>query len=138
MLLLAEMQTGVQNLDSASLKDGLGKRTDFHGFDGIVFNGEPMTNFLVGQKASSQVADDLMDLDQDLSVGLRVKRERLDVRVDFAPLLGPVSADFLRASDETSLERPRPSHIRRHQGESRINVPRIESGVGRAEQFDVW
>lgn len=96
-----------------------------------------MTNFLVGQKVSSQVVDHLMDLDQDLSVGLRVKREWLDVRVDFAPLLGPVSTDFVRASDVVSFECSWPRDIRRHEGESRINVPRIESGVGRAEQFDV-
>lgn len=97
-----------------------------------------MTNFLVDQKYSGQVADDLMDFDQDLSVGLRVKREWLDMRVNLAPLLGPISADFLRASDVVAFECAWPCDIRRHGGESRINVSRIKRGIGRAKQFDVW
>ena len=63
---------------------------------------------------------------------------RLDVRVDLRPLLRPVGADLLMAVGEAAFERLRPSHIGCHDGEGGVNVSRIEGGIRRAEQFDVW
>ncbi len=96
-----------------------------------------MTHAIISQKDSRQIAHNLMHLDQDSSGVLRVKRERLHMRVDLAPLLRPVSANLFRSTDKAPFERARPSYIRRHESESRINVPRVESRIGRAEQFDV-
>ena len=97
-----------------------------------------MTNALIGKNVSSHVAHDLMHLDQDPPGVIRVKRQRLHIRVDLAPLLRPISADLVGSTDKTAFERSRPSHIRRHEGEGGINVPRVESSVGCAEQFDLW
>lgn len=96
-----------------------------------------MTNAIIGKKGSCHVAHDLMHFDQDSSGILRVKRQRLDMWVDLAPLLRPVSTDLFRSADKAPFERSRPSHIRRHEGEGGINVPRVESRISRAEQFDV-
>ena len=40
--------------------------------------------------------------------------------------------------DKTAFERFRPSHVRSHEGEGSVNVPRVEGRVGCAEQFDFW
>ena len=98
--------------------------------------GEMMTYVFVGKHGSGQVAHDLMHLDRDAPGILRVKVHRLHVRVDLAPLLRPVIADFFGPADKTALERFRPSYIRRHEGEGGVDVPRVEGRVGRAEQVD--
>lgn len=95
-------------------------------------NGETMTHPLIGKNGSRHVAHDLMYLDYDPSGGLRVKSQRRYFRVDLAPLLRPVRADLIGATDEAAFERPRPSHVRRHEGEGGTNVPRVECRVGRA------
>src|SRR5947207_12494773 len=97
-----------------------------------------MADVLIGKNCSSQVAHDLMHIDQDMLGPLGVKSHRLHVWVDLGPLLPPVSADLLVSTDKTAFERSRPSHVRSHEGEGRVNVPRVEGRVGRAEQFDLW
>ena len=74
--------------------------------------GEPMAHMLIGNHGSGQVAHDLMHMDQNAPGLLRVKRNRLDMRIDLAPLLRPVIADFFRPTDKTAFERFRPSHVR--------------------------
>ena len=97
-----------------------------------------MAHALIGNNCSSQVAHDLMHIDQNMLGPLRVKSHRLHMWVDLAPLLLPVSADLLMPTDKTTFERSRPSHVRCHEGEGGVNVPRVESRVGSAEQFDLW
>ena len=116
---------------------GQWKWTDFHRLDQAARKGEPMAYVLIGKNCSSQVAHDLMHIDQDLLGPLGVKRHRLHVWVDLAPLLPPVSADLLMSTDKATFERSRPSHVRSHEGEGSVNVPRVEGRVGCAEQFDL-
>jgi hypothetical protein len=77
-----------------------------------VLNGESMTHVLIDKNCSSFVTHDLMHIDQNAPDLLRVKENRLDVRIDLAPLLRPVSANFFRSTDKTAFERfrlsPRP------------------------------
>ena len=40
-------------------------------------------------------------------------------------------------TDKATFERSRPSHVRSHEGEGSVNVPRVEGRVGCAEQFDL-
>ncbi len=103
-----------------------------------MLNGETMTNAFIGKNGSSHVAHDLMHLDQDPPGVLRVKGQRRHSRVNLAPLLRPISADLVGTADKTAFERSRPSHVRRHEGEGGVNVPRVEGRVGCAEQFDLW
>ena len=69
---------------------------------------------------------------------LRVKGDRLDVRIDLAPWLHPVSADFFRPADKPAFERLRPGHVRGHESEGGVDVSRVESCIRRAERFDFW
>ena len=94
-----------------------------------MLNGETMANVLIGKHGSGQIAHDLMHLDQDLPSVLRVKGNRLDVWIDLAPLLCPVSADFLGPTDKTTFERLRPGHVGSHQSEGGINVARVEGRI---------
>jgi hypothetical protein len=77
-----------------------------------VFKGESMAHVLIGKNCSSFVTHDLMHIDQNAPGLLRVKGNRLHVRIDLAPLLRPVSANFLGLMDKTAFERfrlsPRP------------------------------
>jgi hypothetical protein len=103
-----------------------------------VLKGESMTHVLIDKNCSSQVTHDLMHIDQNAPDLLRVKENRLDVRIDLAPLLRPVSANFFRSTDKTAFERFRPSHVRSHEGKGSVNVSRVEGCVCRMEQFDFW
>jgi hypothetical protein len=49
-----------------------------------------MADPLVGQHAASQVAHYLMHLDQDAPGFRLVESHRFDVRINLAPLLGPI------------------------------------------------
>ena len=101
-----------------------------------MLNGETVANVLIGKHGSGQIAHDLMHLDQDLPSILRVKGNRLDVWIDLAPLLRPVSADFFRPTDKTAFERSRSNHVRSHEGKGSVNVSRVKGCVCRTEQFD--
>ena len=88
-----------------------------------------MTNVLVAKHGTRQVAHDLMHVDQNLRSILGIKGNRLNVWVDFAPLFGPIRADFFRPMDKTAFERFRPRHVDSHEGEGSINVTRVKSRV---------
>ncbi len=94
-----------------------------------MLNGEAVSNAIVGKHCSDQIAHDLMHLDQDLPSILQVKGNRLDVWIDLALLLRPVSADFFRFTDKTAFERLGSSHVGSHEGEGGINVARVESRI---------
>lgn len=102
-----------------------------------MLDGETVANVLIGEHSPGQIAHDLMHRNHDLSAVLWRKGDRLDVGIDLAPLLAPVGADFFRPTNETAFERFGPGHIGSHQGESGIDVARVEGGIRRAEQF-VW
>jgi hypothetical protein len=100
--------------------------------------GEAVAHVLIGKNGSSQIMHDLMHLDQNAAGLLRVKGNRLDVRIDLAPLVCPVSANFFASTDKTAFERSRPSYVRSHQGNGGVNVSRVKGCVSRTEQFDFW
>ena len=102
---------------------------DLHGLNQTLLQGEQVTHVLIGKHGSGQIAHDLMHLDQDLPSLLCVKGNWLDLSIDLAPLLRPVSAYFLMPTDKTAFERPRPSDIGSHKGEGGINVTRVEGYV---------
>ena len=79
-----------------------------------------------------------MHIDQDLPSILWVKGNWLDVWIDLAPLLRPVSADFFRPTDKTAFERSRPSYVGSHEGEGSINVARVKGCIRCTEQLDFW
>jgi len=95
-----------------------------------------MAHVLIAEDGSSQVAHDLVDVDQDTPGILRVKGHWLYVRVDLAPLLRPVSANPFGPTDKSALKRFRPSDVGGHLREGGVDVPRVEGRVRRAEQCD--
>ncbi len=91
-----------------------------------------MTHLLVGKHGTRQITYHLMHPDQNAPGIFRVEGHRLHLRIDLAPLLRPVSADFFRPTDETAFEGSGPSNVGRHGREGSINVSRIESRIHRA------
>lgn len=96
-----------------------------------------MAHPLIGENGPSQVTHDLMHIDQNLPGILWVKSHRFHVRIDLAPLLRPVSANFSGPTDKTAFEGLRPSHVRSHEGEGCVDITRVEGRVRRTEQFSV-
>lgn len=84
---------------------GCWRCTDFHSLDQAILHCEAMTDVLISKYGPSQIAYDQMNLDQDASCVFRVERNWLNMRVDLAPLLCPISADGLLALDKAALER---------------------------------
>src|SRR3974377_1309560 len=75
---------------------------------------------------------------QDTPGILLVEGDRLHLGADLAPLFSPVSADCFRPLDEAAFESSRPLYIGSHEDERSVNVPRVESRIGGAEQFGFW
>jgi hypothetical protein len=103
-----------------------------------MLKGETVANVLIGQHGSGQIPHDLMHVHQNLPGIFWVKDNWLNAAIDLAPLLRPVGADGFRPPHKTAFEGPRPGYIGRHDGESRINIARVEGRICRAEQFDFW
>jgi hypothetical protein len=101
-------------------------------------DGETVADMFIGKHGTGQIAYDLMHFDHDLPGAFRVKGDRLDVGIDLAPLLCPLSADFLRPTNKTVFERFRPGDVGRHQSQGGIDVTRVESRIRCAEELDVW
>ena len=110
------------------------KWSDFHGLDRAAREREPMAHMLIGQNCSTQVTHDLMHLHQHPPGLIRIKRNRLDRRIDLTPLLRPISADFFRPADEAAFKGLRPRYVRSHHSESGVNVSRVEGCVRGTEQ----
>lgn len=96
-----------------------------------------MTDMNVGKDRSAQIVHHLMHIDEDAPVIFSVKGNGLHMRVNLAPLLRPVSADFLRPTDKTALERFRPNHLGAHERKSGVDVARVEGRVSRTKHFDL-
>src|SRR6516162_7559959 len=79
-----------------------------------------------------------MHFHQDTPGILLVEGDRLHMGADLAPLFSPVSADCFRPVDEAAFESSRPLYIGSHEDERGVNVPRVESRIGGAEQFGFW
>jgi hypothetical protein len=77
-----------------------------------MLNGETVANMLISQHSSVQIAHDLMHFDQDLPSIFRGKGNRLDVWIDLAPLLRPVSTNFFSSTNKTAFKRL-PAKLRR-------------------------
>src|SRR5690348_2502041 len=112
---LSVQRSVVRSIAWLGLWRGQRKWADFHRLDQAVRKGEPVAHVLIGKNCSSQVAHDLMHIDQDMLGLLEVKSHRLHVWVDLAPLLPPIVADLLMPADKTAFERSRPSHVRSHE-----------------------
>lgn len=68
-----------------------------------MLSGETVADVLIGKHGSGQIAHNLMHLDQDLPIILRVKGNRLDMWIDLASLLRLVSEDFFWPKDKTAF-----------------------------------
>ena len=99
---------------------------------------EAMTDVLISKYGSSQIAHDLVYLDQDASRIFRVEGNWLNMRVNLAPLLIPISADGLLALNEAAFERSWPNYVGSHQDEGCVGVSGVECRIGCAKQFDFW
>src|SRR5262245_39101599 len=102
----------------------------FHSLDQAILHCEAMTDALISKYGPSQIAYDQMNLDQDASCVFRVERNWLNMRVDLAPLLCPISADGLLALDKAPPERSRPGYIGTHKGKGCVGVSGVERRIG--------
>ncbi len=109
--------------------------TDFHRLDQAVLDRETVTDLFITKNGSVSVAHHLMDLDQNATFSIGLKRDRLDMRIDLGPLFCPVGTDRIVTTNDASLEGARPCDIRGHGGECGCKVARVKRGVSRAEQF---
>ena len=91
---------------------------------------------VVGQKASSEIVDDLMDFDHDLPVILLMEGKGFHVRINFPPLFLPVGAQFIGSVDEAAFKRSRPRDVWGHQSQRGRDVPRVECRIGGVEQIN--
>jgi len=96
-----------------------------------------MTDMLVCDNGSTQVAHHLMHIDQDRPSIAFVKSHWFYLRVNLTPLRCPVSADFIRSHNKTSFKRSRPGHIKGHQRQGGVNVSRVEGCIRCAKTFGV-
>jgi len=81
---------------------------------------------LIENHVAGQIANGLMDLDDDSAVRAGGEADRLDVRVDDCPLAGPVVADFRVAMESAAFHSVRPIHILVHGFENCVDVAGVE------------
>jgi hypothetical protein len=104
--------------------------------DQAVFDGETVANAFIPKNGPVSIAHNLMHFDQDSPGTFWMKGNRLDMRIDLGLLLRPVSPDLIVTTNDTAFKRTRPFHIGCHGGECGVEIPRVERGIGRAQEFD--
>ena len=84
---------------------------------------------LVENDLAAKIANRLMDLDADSSVGVSGKADGFDVRIKQTPLANPVFADSTMALDPATLHSIRPVHIFVHCPENGVNIAGVERAI---------
>jgi hypothetical protein len=97
--------------------------------DQTVFDSKHMTNLFVGKEVAIEIAHDLMDLDNDLTVGASGEPDRLDVRIDLGPLARPVAANSGAAVDVTTFHAICPKYVLGQSGKHILHVASVEPVV---------
>src|SRR5262245_58142694 len=96
-----------------------------------------MTDHLVNQHRSLEVAHRLVDLDDDVTIGAGRKASRLDARVDRCPLSGPITPHGFAAVNVPSLHAVGPRDIGMERSKHRLDVTSIESLIDLLEKFHI-
>jgi hypothetical protein len=63
----------------------------------------------------------------DTSVAVEREAKRLNARIDYPELSGPVRTQSVLAVDTSSLDGVRPIDVRVHEGRARLNVARVKA-----------
>src|SRR5215204_859478 len=108
---------------------------DVHADDAAVAEAVDVMHDPVRDDRAGEVADDLVHLDGDATVGLVAEADGPDVGVDQAELSRPVRAHCLRPPLAPAVHPVRPVDVRMHQLERRVDVARVEGVVRSAKQL---
>src|ERR1700730_881197 len=96
-----------------------------------------MAHHLVGQQAARAVAHNLVDPDDDFSVGARGEVPRLDMRIDHRPLTGPVAADAFASMHVAAVLAIRPHDVSVQGNKDPFDVTGIEALVNTLDKFHI-
>src|SRR5262249_14210401 len=89
----------------------LSRLSDIETCDQAMLDPEDVANHLIDQHRSVEVANRLVDIDDDLAIGTGRKAGRLDVRVERGPLPGPIAPHARAAVNMPSLHAIGPGDI---------------------------
>jgi hypothetical protein len=81
-----------------------------------------------------EFANDLVDADDHMARTVEPEADRIYVRIDHAPLPGPVLANAFVAVNRAAFHTVGPFHIGSHGGQRALQVAGIECGVGLFQQ----
>ena len=83
----------------------------------------------VEQHLTRPIVHDLVNAYSDASGFVWGKAHRVYVRIDHAPLAGPVGTYAIMAMDDAALHAIGPDHVGTHRGQGAVEVPCVEGGV---------
>src|SRR5579863_601579 len=93
-----------------------------HAADQPIFEGVNVLHHSVHEHFSGEIAHDLMNAYRDPAIAILVEARRIDMRIDHAPLPGPIRADAFMAVDYAALHAIGPDNIGLHRGQSAVEV----------------
>ena len=89
------------------------------------------------QQVALEVANDLMNLDNDLSPESTGELDRINARIDHRPLASPVAANLIASVDMAALHSICPDHILVHARKDAFHVASIEPLVKAFQDFQL-
>src|SRR5882757_6641473 len=93
--------------------------------DQAVLHAEDMPQPLVGQQPTLEVADGLVNLDDDLTLRPGREGHGLDMRIDARPLARPIAANAVSAMDMTALHAVGPGDVAMKDGKDSLDIARV-------------
>ena len=126
---------GRRTVRETSCTSGL---SDVEAGNQAILDPEDVTDHLVDQYRSLEVAHRLVDLDDDgLGIGAAREGSRLDARINRRPLSAPIAPHGFTAVNVASLHAIGPRHIGMQRTEHGLDITSIEALVDLSEKHHV-
>jgi hypothetical protein len=94
--------------------------------DQTVFDSKDMADCFVREEIAVQIAHNLMNFHNDLTIGTFGEPNRVDMRIDHSPLPAPVAAHSRATVDMTTFHAIRPNYVLAHGRKHKLHIASVE------------
>ena len=102
---------------------------------GVLFTSKHVTDHFIREEVAVEVADDLMDLYNDFSIGAKGELGRLDVRIDHRPLVCPILTHSINSVYVAAFHSICPHDFLVHGREHALHVASVEPIVNTLQKL---
>lgn len=100
-----------------------------------VFNLENVPYHLIGEDGAMEIPHNLMNLDNNLSIGTTREGNRLHTWINHCPLAPPIAANFVAPMDMAAFHSVGPDYVWVHAAKNTLHIASVEPLVKALQHF---